>query len=177
MVRGFLVFALCVWVCGAQPTDRCAPDHTPRFEDFKVKTTFRGIPANPRFTDDPQPDSDERHRGSVEISAQRGPNFAGRYTIAEWSCGTGCSSSVVVDARNGQLYRDMPYGTLDLSGTKYTGLSFRVDSSLLIVEGCLDTDADQEHTPECSRGYYHWVPPRFVLVRKVPLPVPEWLKR
>ncbi len=190
MVRAVLALAFCVWVCSAQPSDPITHDRTPRFEDFKVKARFKGIPAKPRFTAPPElrpnqqlsendslPDADARYREAVEFDARRGTNFAGRYTIAKWSCGTGCSSNVVVDAGTGELYREVPYATLDLTGTKYTGLSFRVDSSLLIVEGCLDTDEDQDHTPECSRSYYNWVAPRFVLLRKVPLAVPEWLKR
>jgi hypothetical protein len=180
-----LIWALCAWVCGAQPPARRA--RLPRFEDFKVQLQFKGIPAKPRFTapaELPQnhqpsdrdllPDSDERYRGSVTLDAQQGPNFAGHYTIAQWSCGTGCSSSVVVDAETGQLYRHMPYGTLDTSGTAYTGLSFRINSSLLIVEGCIDTD--QTEQPDCSRSYYRWAPPRFVLLHKVRVPVPQWLK-
>ena len=87
----------------------------------------------------------------------------------------GCSSAVVVDARTGQIYRKMPYGTLDIGRTRYTGLSFRKDSSLLIVEGCLDID--QRQHPDCSRSYYRWVSPRFVLLRKTLLPVPDWMKR
>lgn len=190
MVRVFAAFAICVWVLGAQSTERGPRDRVPRFEQFKAKVTFQGIPAKPRFTapavlrenhgdseGDKLPDADERYRGSVELAAEHGPNFAGQYTIATWSCGTSCSSSVVVDACSGQLYRDTPYGTLDLSGSEYTGLSFRIDSSLLIVEGCLDTDAEQNHTPECSRSYYKWIPPRFILLRKIALPVPEWLQR
>ena len=79
-------------------------DRELRFEDFKVKVTFKGIPAKPRFTAPAElspnqqesegnllPDADERYRGSVEVDATRGPNFAGRYTIAKWSCGTSCS--------------------------------------------------------------------------------------
>jgi hypothetical protein len=62
---------------------------------------------------------------------------------------------------------------------KYAGLSFRKNSSLLIVEGCFDVDAGDEEglPPDCSRSYYEWTPPRFKLLRKVPLPAPLWPKR
>jgi hypothetical protein len=185
-VRTAWAVALCAWLFGAQPYAPKA--HLPRFEDLRVEPRFEGVPAKPRFTapaalaenhqpskDDLLPDADERYRESVTFYARQGPNFAGHYTIAQWSCGTGCSSSVMVDAQTGQLYRKMPYGTLDTSGTKYTGLSFRVDSSLLIVEGCIDND--QREQPDCSRSYYRWSAPRFVLLRKVPLLIPQWLKR
>jgi hypothetical protein len=170
--------------CSAAGTESCLPE----FADFKVQTQFRGKPAESRFTAPAQlppnyepsdrdllPDSDERYRDSVALDVHKGPNFAGHYTVAQWSCGTGCSSGVVVDAETGHLYRNMPYGTLDISETPYKGLSFRIDSTLLIVEAC--TDADQQKQPDCSRNYYRWVPPRFLLIHKVQLPVPQWLKR
>jgi hypothetical protein len=130
------------------------------------------------------PDADERYRESVTLDALRGPNFAGQYTIAGWSCGTGCSSMVVVDSRTGTLYRDVPFGTLDTSGNPqsenhvYAGLSFQRDSSLLVIEGCLDADFRDAkgQPPDCSRSYYQWVSPRFKLLRKIPLPAPIWLK-
>src|SRR5690242_14156178 len=76
----------------------------PRFQDYPVKTRFTGEPAKPQFTNPKEwspgrpdaegdlfPDADGRYRGSVELDAAQGPNFAGHYTIAKWSCGTGCS--------------------------------------------------------------------------------------
>ena len=105
-------------------------DHTPRFQDFAVKASFRGLPAAPQFTNPRQlrpkrqmdendllPDADERYRESVQLDAQRGPNFAGRYTVARWNCGTSCSSMVVIDAGTGALFRDAPFGTLVTNGT------------------------------------------------------------
>ena len=159
----------------------CNPAQSlPKFADFAVKTIFHGVPAQPRFTRRGQnsfPDADERYRESVEFDAREGPNFAGGYTIARWSCGTECSSMVVVDARTGTIYRDAPFGTLDTSrhmktdGPKYAGLSFRKDSSLLIVEGCFDADFREANgkRPDCSRSYYQWVAPRFKLLLKLPV--------
>ena len=182
-VRTSLTVGFCILTCAVQPSAQVTSRRVPKFADYQVKGRFKGVPAKPRFTSpeelrpdygnsasDMLPDSDERYRGSVSITAASGPNFAGFYTIARWSCGTGCSSSVVVDARTGQLYRDMPYGTLDIMnpGSKdYAGLSFRLDTSLLIVEGCIDVD---QHPAGCSRSYYNWIPPLFILLRKETLP-------
>lgn len=185
-MRLAFISALFAWTCLAQSSDRQV--HLPSFDDFRVQGQFNGNPAKPRFTapaalpanhqfvrGDLLPDGDLRYRASVTRAAQQGPNFAGHYTIAQWSCGTGCSSGIVVDAKTGELYREMPYGTLDTSGTAYGGLSFRIDSTLLIIEGCVDTD--QQEIPDCSRAYYRWSPPRFIIIRKVPLPVPQRLRR
>jgi hypothetical protein len=198
IVRMVPTVALCISPCAALLLAQVARDRLPGFADYKVNARFHGVPAKPRFTspqelrpnrrasnDDRLPDLDERYRESVILDAQQGPNFAGRYTIAQWSCGTSCSSGVVVDARTGQLYRDLPYGTLVTSGNpdskdhQYAGLSFRLDSSLLIAKGCFDMDErDSEgKPPDCDRRYYNWVPPRFKLLRRMPLPVPQYLKR
>jgi hypothetical protein len=186
-MRVLFGFVLSVCLCNA------AADRVPEFKDYAVSSLFRGSPAKPRFANpgqvranggyagsDELPDADERYRGSVESDAQRGPNFAGRFTIALFSCGPYCASMVVVDARTGALYRKAPFGTLDTLGNpqsmnhEYEGLSFRKDSSLLIVEGCFDTDlrSSQGKPPDCSRSYYRWVAPRFKLLRKIRLPGP-----
>ena len=168
----------------------------PRFADFPVTPIFPGSPGRPRFTSPPHlhpgrdiregdlpPDADDRYRSSVEYDAKHGPNFAGHYTIALWSCGTGCSSMVVVDAKTGTLYRDVPFGTLDINGNpaaknhEYAGLRFRIDSSLLIVEGCRDADFRRAkgERPDCSRSYFQWMVPGFKFLRKIPLSPPTWL--
>lgn len=64
----------------------------------------------------------------------------------------------------------MPYQTLDIikpGSEDYCGLSLQLDSSLLIVEGCTTVD---QHDAGCGRSYYNWIQPRFVLLRKEPLP-------
>jgi hypothetical protein len=183
-VRILATIILLTGLCGAA-------GRVPRFDDFAVKSLFRGSPVSPRFTnprvvrpnleaDDRLPDADDRYRESVALDALRGPNFAGQYTIARWSCGTGCSSMVVVNAKTGTLYRDAPFGTLDTSGNpqsenhQYAGLSFQKDSSLLIIEGCFDADFRDAkgEPPDCNRSYYQWVSPRFKLLRKIPLAAP-----
>lgn len=174
-----------------------APDlpKSPSFKDYPVRTIFHGTPAKPDFTNpatlpekpgygptDLLPDADPRYRGSVEIDAHSGPNFAGSFTIAQWSCGSECSSMVVVGTANGHLYRDVPFGTLEIeegNSREYSGLSFRLGSTLLVVEGCLDVDERNAEgkRPDCSRSYYNWKPPKFVLLRRIPLAIPDWVKR
>src|SRR5437763_3316888 len=86
----------------------------PAFEDFPVANRYRGKPAVPRFGGSGLPDSDQRARETIEIEAESGPNFAGRYTIARWGCDTGCFRIVVIDTSTGRLFRDMPFATLDI---------------------------------------------------------------
>lgn len=52
------------------------------------------------------------------------PNFSGSYRIVSWSCGTHCSTGVVLDLRDGSIHT-LP--TMEL------GMAYRPDSALFIV--------------------------------------------
>src|SRR6185312_8457575 len=86
----------------------------PAFEDSPSPGRYHGKPAAPRFDGPGLPDSKERARESIELQAEEGPNFAGRFTIAHWSCDTGCFRIVVIETATGKLFRDMPFDTLDI---------------------------------------------------------------
>src|SRR5882724_9299887 len=87
---------------------------TPAFEDYPVANRYRGKPATPQFGGAQLPDTDQRARDSIEIQAEDGPNFAGHFTIAHWSCASGCFRIVVIDTPSGKLFRDMPFTTFDI---------------------------------------------------------------
>src|SRR4029079_10922547 len=82
---------------------------TPAFDDYPAPARWRGKPAAPRFDAKALPDTDARARETVEVQAEDGPNFAGRFTLARWSCDTGCFRIVVIDAPTGRLFREMPF--------------------------------------------------------------------
>jgi len=151
----------------------------PFFKTFQVNDLFKGPPAAPHFTNpevldmsqprdtDLLPDSDSRYRETVELEETLGPNFAGHFTIAPWSCGSECISMVVIDAKSGLIYRSAPFGSLVTPG-RGTDLmfSYRLNSSLLIAEGCFDEDlrASQGKPPDCGRKVYNWTSSGFVLL-------------
>ena len=147
----------------------------PAFEDYPVANRYRGKPAVPQFGSSGLPDSNQRARETVEIEAETGPNFAGHYTIARWGCDTGCFRIVVIDTPTGKLFRDMPFTTLDIGYDheteehRYTGLTFRAASSLLIAEGCFDGEAHvaRGEAQDCARRYYKWEGAKFVLLKSV----------
>ena len=143
----------------------------PKFGDYPAQKTFHGNPAEPLFqpNEDRYPNGDGHFRGGVSFDAAKGPNFAGHYTLAIWTCGTDCSEAVVVDAVTGRIYRDMPFEMLVMprrdTGQEY---SFRLDSRLLIVQGYFDVDVPTDAS-ECSRRYYEWTGSSFKLRRQVVL--------
>lgn len=151
----------------------------PEFKDYRV-TVFKGIPVKPESQDLLEGDPRLKDWDWVEHEVQKGPNFAGHFTIVQSGCGTGCTTAFIIDSQTGRLYRG-PFGTLDVqkgNGRYFSGLSFQLDSGLLIVEGCEDVDRrrSQGKAAECSRSYYSWEMPKFKLILSVPLETPEWLR-
>lgn len=114
-----------------RPTDASlvwTKDRAPQFEDFPVRTVYRGRPARVDFRSDP---TARQFRTRLTQGAKEGPNFAGHYTVVEWGCGTNCGVSTIVDAITGKVY--------DGEGAE-RGTAFRLDSYLFI--------ADPPHSPE-----------------------------
>ena len=62
---------------------------------------------------------------AIRYSVERlGVNFAGKYSIAKWGCGTGCQNGAIVDADTGHIYL--------LQGIMVNGYETRKDSRLLV---------------------------------------------
>lgn len=138
----------------------------PRFEDYAAGPVFHGTPTPPKFRTAGQ----RMFRTVIREAEEKGPNFAGAYTIAEWGCGTGCVSLVVVDAKSGLVY-DGPFGNLPRA-TVYlgpppdpdtTGIFYRLDSRLLIVVGC-------PNWKDCGRYFYEWTGSGFKLLQRSSIP-------
>jgi hypothetical protein len=106
---------------------------------------------------------------------KKGPNFAGKYTIAQWGCGTSCIGIAVINEETGTVY-DGPFRFLQYDGSmKYSDgtyslsddfepIGYRQDSRLLIVRGC----PDSESYTGCAVFYYEWQERRFRLIEKLP---------
>src|SRR5579871_3265627 len=86
----------------------------PSFEQYKVANKFAGKPATPILRTRLQ----RNFRSMIVEAAEKGPNFAGHYTLAEWGCGAGCMSMAIVDNATGRTF-DGPFNILgyDLSNT------------------------------------------------------------
>jgi hypothetical protein len=144
---------------------------TPSFEDYPATARWRGKPAAPRFDSKEASDLDARARDTIELQAEDGPNFAGHFTVAHWSCDTGCFRILVIDAPTGRMFREMPFAALDIGYNhdseehRYSGLSFRASSNLLVAEGCFDGETRDK--PDCARRYYRWDGSKFVLLLSV----------
>lgn len=131
----------------------------PKFEDYPVREIYKGPVAPVRL------DSRKARmfRTRLREDSRGGPNFAGRYTVVVWGCGTGCAQMGVVDARNGRVYfppveyMDIP----DMEDAEVRSRVFRLDSRLLVITKNL-YDGQGTYTAY----YYLFDGGRFRLLRK-----------
>src|SRR5450432_4443827 len=92
------------------------PSKLPTFAQYPAVETYKGKPAPPVL----QTANQRRFRTMIREGAAKGPNFAGRYTIADWGCGAGCVSIAVIDAKDGKVYSG-PFEVLSWDMFKYEG--------------------------------------------------------
>ncbi len=120
----------------------------PSFADYAVAEVFKGKPARVDFRSDPVA---RRFRTRLTAGAAKGPNFAGRFTVVVWGCGTACESVAIIDAKSGRVYSPL--------GPVSNGVCFRPDSALMITDP-IDREtfeAYQGHLPEWLKTrYWKW---------------------
>ena len=157
--------ALAVCVCAAaSPTPAGfaqgrAPSDAPRFEDYRVREVYKGAVADVRL--------DSRRarmfRTRLREDSRGGPNFAGRYAVVVWGCGTGCAQMGVVDSKTGRVYFP-PVEYMDIPDMEDAGARsqwFRLDSRLLRI-----TKDFYDGTGGYTAYYYLFEGGRFRLLRK-----------
>jgi hypothetical protein len=140
----------------------------PSFDEYKVSEVYNGKPAAPKLTTFLA----REYRAQIKDAAEKGLNFAGKYAIAQWGCGSSCIQMVVIDEQTGDVYRG-PFLTLNFvpglffadgsrsSSDDFEPLAFRKDSRLLAVRGC-----PEEEMNRCAEFYYEWDKRRFRLLQK-----------
>lgn len=138
----------------------------PQFGDYPVKEIYKGRPARVHL-DSPKA---RMFRTRLGEGSRSGPNFAGRYTVVIWGCGTGCAQMGVVDAVTGRVYfppveeMDIP----DMDDERSRGNFFRLDSKLLVI-----TKSHYDMERSYTAYYYLFEKNRFRLLRKAEERSPE----
>jgi len=146
----------------------------PTFEDYPVSRVYHGAVKPPIFgIPDRYSGTELRCFDNPSSYAREKVNFAGHFVIAACTCGSGCHYLFMWDARTGGLYRDFPFASLnvrpyDAKGYSigYKGEQHVPNSSLLIVEGCIEDSCD------CATRYYHWNGRKFQLLIRKQAPIP-----
>jgi hypothetical protein len=99
---------------------------------------------------------------------RRGVNFAGRYIVAGWGCGTGCTNAAIIDTRNGRVYWPSQFAGVDARyGDGYSDrqLDYRRNSRLLIIHGRPGTENENAGEVDSGDYYYEWRNNRLRLIR------------
>lgn len=123
----------------------------PKFEDFPMKV----FSDNKNITVDINSDPIAReYRTAIRYGVEKGEiNFAGKYLIIEWGCGSGCQGGAMVDANTGHVY--------PLPGPMVSGFEARKDSSLLIQNPLNMYGNWREWYRMC---YWEWAGNKFKLI-------------
>lgn len=98
------------------------------FNNFKVEL-YKGELALPDFSSNPEA---RQFNTRIKEECNNGINFAGKYTLVIWGCGTACQAGVIVDRTNGRIYNDY----FSAYGSK-----FNKESSMIIINsGLIDAN-------------------------------------
>jgi hypothetical protein len=116
----------------------------PRFEDFPVGVQYAG-PAHP--VDLKSHADANRYRTVLREGATRPPDFAGKYKVVSWGCGSPCHTIALVDLETGRVYFG-PETTL--------AHETRPDSSLLVLNppAVLEAEFGRPLPPVEKRPWY-----------------------
>ncbi len=99
------------------------------FADFKVPKVYRGTVHQPSFRGRSREFAEYRTRICKALNT--GPNFAGKYSLVEFGCGSGgCVMGFVTDLTNGSIL-PLPVGGEE---NLYLELSYRLDSRLISAQ-------------------------------------------
>ena len=124
----------------------------PRFEEYPVQPHFKGQ-AHPVDLDS-HPEA-RRYRTVLREGAVVPPDFAGKYRVVSWGCGSPCKRIALIDLETGRVYF-APYTTLSHET--------RIDSALLVLNPPAELEAEygrplppREERPWYAYSkYYAW---------------------
>ena len=159
-----LLAVLCLCLCAASSfaQDGAAPE----FDDYAAPV-FKGRAAALKLTT-PQA---RGYRTRLREGARRAVNFAGRYKLHTWSCGTGCLQTAFIDAKTGDIVFPaelngfivcfyQPEAVNDLEDA----LQFRKGSRLIVMSGYPYSERGKD-APKKGLYYYEWTGAELKLVR------------
>src|ERR1700730_3962653 len=120
--------------CTAMSTQVLPADSGDLFAKYSVKTSFKGRPASPAFTDP----GTRLYRTRIREGVAKGVVFAGHYEVAVWGCGAGCISFAIIDAFTGKV----SFFPASVSQVREAGerLTYRRDSRAIHIIGSLNEE-------------------------------------
>ncbi len=148
-MKNSVAIVLSVLLVAANPVHSQDVPQSYPFARYPAQGLYKGGPVPPKLTSPTQ----HQFRTVLRKGAQKGPNFAGHYTVVEWGCGSNCVVFAVVDAVNGKVYDS---GMPSVNDEYPCGLLYRIESRLFVVEKSSTPNGD------CKARFYTWDGSRFI---------------
>ena len=109
-------------------------------------------------------------RTNLRNAAKEGVNFAGHYILTTWGCGTNCSQSAIIDARNGKVFfprilEGTGFGFCELPDDTEP-LVYQANSRLLVLSGFKGGELESANG-RCGVYYLEWTGANFRQVKFV----------
>ena len=103
-------------------------------------------------------------RTNLRNAAKEAVNFAGHYILTTWGCGTNCSQSAIIDARNGSVFfpdelEGSVFGFCEFSDDTEP-IVYKANSRLLVLNGFKGGDFDKKDG-RCGIYYLEWTGTKF----------------
>ncbi|MDT4969593.1 MAG: hypothetical protein QOJ64_4330 [Acidobacteriota bacterium] len=131
----------------------------PTFADFPARVT-KATARQINFSSHPKA---RQFRTQLRESLSEVVDFAGRYIVATWGCGTDCEQSAIIDGKTGNVFfpkqlQGTSLGTVDADEV----LEYKENSRLLIING-------SPAGPDRKYGiwYYEWTGTTLELLKYV----------
>lgn len=86
-------------------------------------------------------------------------NFAGKYILTYWGCGTGCRQGALIDAQTGNVFfpvelQGVSAGSIALGNHEM--IEYKKNSNLLIIYGYAGSGFESENNNQHGIYYYQW---------------------
>jgi hypothetical protein len=158
------VLCLCLHAAPSFAQDGATPD----FKDYAA-AVYKGRAAALKLTTPLA----RGYRTRLREGARRGVNFAGRYKLHTWSCGTSCLQTAFIDAKTGEVvfpaelngFIACYYGTEPVEDLE-EALQFRKGSRLIVMSGYPYRERGKDE-PKKGLYYYEWTGGELKLVKFV----------
>jgi len=145
----------------------------PKFSDYLVTRIWQGKAVEATITNA----AEKHYRTRFQEAAKKSPNFAGRYHVVLWGCGSECIMGGIVDLKTGQVFLPPLVETIEeqrnfsicQSAYAPSRLEFRKNSRLMIVHCGLNFVMRlNENVPDAQ--YFVWDSKQFRLLRRLHTP-------
>src|SRR5688572_16043214 len=128
-LAGYPKFAQSPYIRRASSATETMPAECLEFEHYPITEVYTGPFVEP----DVNPPEVHHFRTRIREGSQGEPDFAGRFRVVSWGCGSNCHVYALVDKRTGKVYMAPAVAALDAEYRLNSGL-FVLDPPRLIEE-------------------------------------------